>query len=228
MGTVLTNPVRWKESDWLTFGGTAAVTYGVSFVDQPFRDAMRRSRSGSLTGAADAATLIGDGAIVLGASAGGYLVGAVVKDRWLRQTSVMIGTTVVTSAVISSLLKATVGRARPYVGSGNGTFRPFKFQDAFYSFPSGHSEMAFALATVLSRRIGNTYASILLFGTASSVAASRMYLDEHWFSDVVFGGSIAYFVGNSIVDLLEQNGGDDHAGLRFLPQAHGVTVAFVW
>jgi membrane-associated phospholipid phosphatase len=228
VGTILTNPLRWKGSDWLTFGGTCAVTYGLSFLDNSLRDGAIRSRSSTLTRAADAATLGGDGAIVIGASAGGYLVGAAVKDRWLRETSLMVGTTVVASAVVSSVLKAAVGRARPYTGAGNGTFRPFTFRDSYYSFPSGHSETAFALATVLSRRIGNTYASVLLFGAAGSVALSRVYRDEHWLSDVVFGGSIAYFVGNSVADLLEKEEGGADAGLRLVPRANGVAVAFVW
>jgi hypothetical protein len=228
MGTVLTNPVRWEGRDWMRFGGTCAVTFGLSFADAPMRDAMHRSRSRTADDAAEVATWVGDGVVVLGASAGGYLAGAAFHDRWLRETSVMLGTTVLTSAIVSSVLKAVVGRARPYVGIGPGTFKPFKFQDSFYSFPSGHSEMAFALATVLSRRIDNTIASIALYGAAGSVALSRMYLDEHWVSDVVFGGAISYFVGNAVVDLLERNAGDGHAGIQIIPEANGVTVAFAW
>jgi hypothetical protein len=228
MGTVLTNPLRWEGGDWMRFGGTCAVTVGLSFADTRMRDAMRRSQTATADRAADAATWMGDGIVVLGASAGGYLAGAAFHDRWLRETSVMLGTTVVTSAVISSVLKAVVGRARPYAGAGSGTFRPFSFNDSHYSFPSGHSEMAFALATVLSRRIDNAFASVALYGVAGSVALSRMYLDEHWLSDVFFGGAISYFVGNSVVDLLERTAVDDDAGLHIVPNATGVTVAFVW
>jgi hypothetical protein len=228
IGTVLTSPLRWETTDWYRCGGTGVAVLGLSLADTPLRNAMQRSQGPANDRAADIAIWFGDGGVVLGVSAGGYVAGAAFHDRWLRETSLMIGTAVLTSGAVSTVLKVVVGRARPYAGVGPGTFRPFKFTDAYASFPSGHSVVGFALATVLSRRIDNPWASVLLYGIAGSVALSRMYLDEHWLSDVAFGGALSYFVGNSVVDILEGRPQCSDARVCIIPHVNGVTVAFVW
>jgi membrane-associated phospholipid phosphatase len=52
------------------------------------------------------------------------------------------------------------------------------------SFPSSHAANACAIAAVLSRRWRRW--AIPAWLAASFVAASRVYLDRHWLSDVVF------------------------------------------
>ena len=64
-----------------------------------------------------------------------------------------------------------------------------------YSFPSGHTTMATAMAfglyVVLKERSGRTAMAVVLFvaalGWALLIASTRLYLGVHWFTDVVGG-----------------------------------------
>ena len=62
-----------------------------------------------------------------------------------------------------------------------------------FSFPSGHSITAFALAVVL----GSLYPHLLygLFLVAASIAASREILGMHFLSDVLAGAALGTFLG---------------------------------
>ena len=61
------------------------------------------------------------------------------------------------------------------------------------SFPSSHAANAFTIAAVLMRRWRR--AAIPAWLAASFVAVSRVYLDRHWLSDVVF--ALALGVGGA-------------------------------
>jgi hypothetical protein len=82
-------------------------------------------------------------------------------------------------------LKFAVGRERPD-GSNN------------QSFPSGHAAITFATATVIERHLG-WRKSILAYLIASYVAASRLHLDVHYLSDVVFGAAVGTIAGRTVV-----------------------------
>jgi undecaprenyl-diphosphatase len=65
-----------------------------------------------------------------------------------------------------------------------------------YSFPSGHSLNAFALATVLALAFPLTAVPVLL--VAASVAASRVVLGLHFLSDVLAGAALGALIGGSV------------------------------
>ena len=56
--------------------------------------------------------------------------------------------------------------------------------------PSGHTTMAFALATALADDIHNTWAGVGLYTIASGVAWSRLNDNRHWLSDVAAGAVV--------------------------------------
>jgi membrane-associated phospholipid phosphatase len=57
-------------------------------------------------------------------------------------------------------------------------------------FPSGHSTVAFALATSLSHELHNPIAAVALYAAATGTAWSRIYNACHWGSDVVVGAAL--------------------------------------
>jgi len=84
---------------------------------------------------------------------------------------------------MTAAIKTSVGRTRP-----DGTQ---------YSFPSGHSSVSFATATVLQRDLG-WKVGIPAYGLATYVAASRIQDKRHFLSDVTFGAAIGIVAGRSV------------------------------
>ena len=64
-----------------------------------------------------------------------------------------------------------------------------------YSFPSGHSMAAFALAVFIALMLqNNNYASVLLIG-ATLTAISRVYLSQHFLIDIMAGSLLGTATG---------------------------------
>jgi len=66
------------------------------------------------------------------------------------------------------------------------------------SFPSGHSAITFATATVIERHLG-WRKSLLGYAIASYVAASRLHDNRHYLSDVIFGAAVGSIAGRTVV-----------------------------
>lgn len=132
--------------------------------------------------------LVGSGLVypaLLALSIGGKVVGSEglygVSSRALKST--------VVAGASGLLLKVIIGRNRPANSPDNNlSFHPFRFKDN--SFPSGHTALAFALATSFSREIRGKWDDAAFFSLASLTAYARMHDDRHWFSDVVFGAGV--------------------------------------
>ena len=108
------------------------------------------------------------------------------------------------------ILKGLAGRARPEVSiEDERSFRLGRgFQDAgdhYRSFPSGHSAMGFAAAAAVTSETSNWWPNSVwfiapvMYGGATLIAASRMYNNKHWASDVVMGAAIGTFAGTKVV-----------------------------
>ncbi|HTY59456.1 MAG TPA: phosphatase PAP2 family protein, partial [Bacteroidota bacterium] len=227
-GYIFSSPARWDGSDWLRFGAAGAGTAFVSGLDIDGRLFMQRHQSAGAGDLASAAMQYGGGVNLIALSAGGYIAGLAFHDRWIRETSFLAGSAILLSGTISTVTKIVVGRARPYMGRGHMTFRPFTFPvEHFASFPSGHTIVAFAFSGVLAERIKNTWASVGLYALAASTGISRMYADEHWISDVVFGAVISVSVSHSLVRWFESGGEPaGETGLRIIPGPQSLT--FLW
>jgi membrane-associated phospholipid phosphatase len=114
-------------------------------------------------------------------------IGLIQKDNTLKNKGYYIGATLLSSTIITTTLKFTIDRDRPFVtypeiqkltGAGSP------------SFPSGHTSEAFATATSLSLAFPKWYviASSMLW--ASAAGYSRMHLGVHYPSDVLVGALI--------------------------------------
>jgi membrane-associated phospholipid phosphatase len=227
-GFVLTAPVRWDGSDWLRAAGTGGATAASSLLDNDVRSFMQRNQSRANDGINSVGEPYGLGLNMILLSAAGYLAGLAFDHAWIRETSLLAGTSILVAGTVSTIVKFSVGRGRPYLNEGHGRFRPFAFSsDDYVSFPSGHTIVAFAFSTVLAERIDNVWASMGLYGLAGATAFARMYSDEHWFSDVVFGAGVSIAVGKSVVRWYEGNqGSPDGRGLSITPTGNG--IALIW
>jgi len=227
-GYIFSAPARWGGSDWITFGAAGIGTAAMSTLDIDGRVFMQSRQTPGRSDLANAAQQYGAGVNMIALSAGGYLAGLAFDERWLRETSFLAGSAILMAGTVSTVAKIVVGRARPYMNRGHMTFKPFSFPvENYASFPSGHTIVAFAFSGVLAERIKNTWASIGLYGIAAACGISRMYTDEHWVSDVVFGAIISVSISRSLVRWYE-SGGDSprESGLGILPGPGSLTL--VW
>lgn len=148
------------------------------------------------------------GAIIIGASmygAGRALHANRIADLGLHGTeSILIG------GAITSAIKVTAGRARPYL---TGDDHPHDFQlfrglrkgNGYQAFPSGHTLAAFAAASAVTAETSRWWPGSewvigpAMYGGATMVGVSRMYNNKHWASDVVIGGAVGTFSGIKVV-----------------------------
>jgi membrane-associated phospholipid phosphatase len=93
------------------------------------------------------------------------------------------------AGLIANLTKYILGRARPklFETTGPFDFHLFAFDPDHASFPSGHATNIFALATVLG--ILWPKARVVLYTIAVWIAASRVLIGQHYFTDAL-GGAI--------------------------------------
>jgi len=196
---------------WLAAAMTAGVVALVP-LDLEIAEAVRSvgTESGVVRTAGDVFRLTGAPGsflVVGGLYGAGYLT-----DRpHLAAMGVDAAQAVATAGFVTYSTKALVGRARPVVSASDpydfGFGRGFS-EGEFRSLPSGHTTAAFAVASVLSTRLGQRHPDTrrwvvpLLYTTASLAGLSRMYHEEHWASDVAAGAAIGTISGWITTDLL--------------------------
>ena len=65
------------------------------------------------------------------------------------------------------------------------------------SFPSGHTSVSFASATVLQRELG-WKVGIPAYAVASYVGMARIEKQKHFLSDVAFGAAVGILAGRTV------------------------------
>ena len=116
------------------------------------------------------------------------------------------GESVVLGGLIAEGLKGEVGRARPKISPDDShifrTGRGFSSDD-YGSFPSAETTAAFAMMSTLTRGINrdwpghSRWVTPIAYTSATLVAASRLYRNEHWASDVVAASGLGTFTVDS-------------------------------
>lgn len=117
-----------------------------------------------------------------------FAIGLINKDKKLQQQSYKIIGSLLINTAVTQGLKYAVNRKRPYEEYPL-IINPYTIENDA-SFPSGHTSTAFTLATSLTLQYKKWYVAIPLFAWASSVGYSRMYLGEHYPTDVLAGAVI--------------------------------------
>jgi membrane-associated phospholipid phosphatase len=152
-------------------------------------------------------THINETPLTLGALAT-YGVGRIGRMKTVADIGLHVTESLVLTDVVSEVIRGPIGRARPRV-TANDAF-VFHFWGGFTqfderSFPSLHSSSAFAAASSLfgeirERNPGATwYAGPLLFGAALVPGITRVYLNQHWASDIAAGAFIGTLLGTRVV-----------------------------
>ena len=114
-------------------------------------------------------------------------IGLIQKDKALKNKGYFIGATLLTSTIVTTSMKFTMDRDRPFVTYPDiqkltGAGSP--------SFPSGHTSEAFATATSLSLAFPKWYVIAPAYIWAGAAGYSRMHLGVHYPSDVLVGALV--------------------------------------
>lgn len=101
-----------------------------------------------------------------------------IQNGWQTAGSIVI------TAVLTEGAKYVIDRKRPYETYSD--IIPYKYEmDA--SMPSGHTSVCFSTATSLSLEYPRWYVIAPSYLYACTVAYSRLYLGEHYPSDIIVG-----------------------------------------
>ena len=125
--------------------------------------------------------------ISVGVPVGYFVAGLIHDDKALKQKAAYTAASILLNTASTTLLKNVVKRERPY-NTYTGIF-PDKIESD-YAFPSGHTSSAFATATSLAIATKKWYVAVPAFAWSAGVGYSRIYLGQHYPSDVIMGALV--------------------------------------
>ncbi len=108
---------------------------------------------------------------------------------------------------VTSVMKVGFKRVRPFNAYPEEVVS-IQSPESSYSFPSGHTQTVSTVSTVLSIRYGKKYKIVPIAGGVLTllVMLSRMYLGQHYLSDVFCGLTVGVFCSiafNMLLSLLK-------------------------
>jgi membrane-associated phospholipid phosphatase len=137
-----------------------------------------------------------------------YAAGFFRKDSKMKNTALLSAEAVADVEIVTEVLKTAASRLRPSSVPLHGNYRDTWVEGGIgtashASFPSGHTIVAFSIATVISRRYpAHRWLPYLAYGLAGAVGFSRLSLSAHFTSDVFAGAALGYAIAR--FDVLHQ------------------------
>jgi len=192
--------LRWPEA--IGFVAVAGVTF---ITDERIRGTFQGHDSRLRNSVAEIGNAFGNPTYVYPSLLLSTLAGSVtgsedlygVSWRALKSTALAGGVTLV--------LKSLIGRRRPDVSPDDPLrFSPMSFK--YNSLPSGHTTLAFSLATSLAMETKSVLPDIGLFGLATTTGFARLHVHKHWASDIVVGAGVGILAAR-LVRRYDRSGG---------------------
>lgn len=196
-----------------TAGAALLSRYDVQ-IAHSFGDTLLHQRHHNYTAIAKRASIVTE-TVLMGTGGALYYVAA--RNNQEATASIALNSTmsVLSAAMFIQVVRGVAGRARPYVVDDSGQmhdsdaydFRPLHGFTSFNyrSFPSMHAMASFAVASALSQEMRFRHTpnreiwSPLLYAGATMPALARLYLDEHWASDIALGIFLGVYSGQKVV-----------------------------
>ncbi len=179
-------------------------------------------------------TYLGDGRVLFGASLTTYGISALGDYEGAQRFSANWTEALIDTALWATAIKILAGRNRPQNGEPDSEFHGpvgyFRNQGVNSSFPSGHTAMAFATAAVFTRESDNNpWVGVPAYLVAGGVGFSRMYVEKHWLSDILFGAVLGHSIGTLVENRHHRSG---KTAFRFEPvlnaEEPGIALVCQW
>lgn len=220
----LSSPSRWDSGDWVTAG---LITGGLA-ASTLFEEDLRQSIQGSRGRVGDVLERVGywygTPWVTVPATLLTYGAGVAFDSGGMRDTGMMMMDVLLLVGLVQQPARMIAGRARPELGEGHFSFRPFTTRNDRASFVSGHAWSAFGISNIVARQIDQGWAYVTFFSLAGISGWSRLYADKHWLSDVLAGSILGYLSSTTIWKWFEeQRLGPD---LQAVSSARWITFSF--
>ena len=203
--SILTSPLHWQRTDWIKASLVVGITLGLFAYDEDIQDWVQENRNDTTDDIAKFAKVFGDGKYTLPPLAILYIYGHFSDDEKSRRVALLSLESFVVSGLFAQAIKYTGHRHRPDSGDSSDTWDGPSFSNSNLSFPSGHAQAAFSIATVIASEYNhNKIIPILAYGLATLTAMSRVNDNAHWASDAFFGSAIGYFTAKAILHRHEE------------------------
>ena len=169
-----TNPLTWLAIGTVASAAThpmdVTVTHEMSSVP-----ALERLEAGNIIGGKE---------FQFGASVAALAIGKISGNSRVSDVSGKVLRAQIVAMTVTGVIKQTAQRNRP----DSSDMR---------SFPSGHTSVSFASATVLQRELG-WKVGIPAYAVASYVGMARIEKQKHFLSDVAFGAAVGILAGRTV------------------------------
>ncbi len=124
-----------------------------------------------------------------------WLAGAVFRRRSWCTAAIACLLAASFAGLVVNPARAMFGRPRPNTEAGDRFTGP-NLSRKYHSFPSGHSATSFGTATALL--VSAPAIGVPAMAGAALVGWSRMYVREHYLTDVIVGASVGALFGLSL------------------------------
>ncbi len=237
---IATSPLRMNTKDRWLWGATGVsmlmllpefnghrsfdekINAGIDRGDQPYESFFKRF------------TYLGDGGVLFGACVATYGISSVGDYEGTQRFSAQWMEALVDTSLWVGALKMLTGRNRPQSMDAESEFSGpvgyFNNQGGNSSFPSGHTALAFATAAVFTRESDNDpWVGVPAYLVAGGVGFSRLYVEKHWLSDVLFAAVLGHSIG-MLVENRHLSKGETAFRLEpeINPQQPGLKLVFQW
>lgn len=176
------------------------------YLDDAIRDFVMSIKNSYAAEAFDFGRWYGNGTLTLYLFLALYSGGLFFRKYKMRDTGLLIGEAYIYSGIITLIFKSLFGRWRPYANHGDFSFNGWNLDNNdMFSFISGHAAVAVALSAALASTTKNIYLKSFYYALAAVTCLSRIYHNQHWFSDVVAGAINALLITSVLLALRKRH-----------------------
>jgi membrane-associated phospholipid phosphatase len=144
-----------------------------------------------------------------------WLAGRATGHPGVSRSALRIAGGIAASAAVSGSVKFVAGRSRPSESPGDAdAFNSFSGRMAF---PSGHTTVAFALASGIDQETSARWVPYVVYPLAGLVGWSRMRDNRHWASDVLTGALVGTWTTHKFQSIVRAGEREPKFSFDFVP-----------